>query len=110
MNPQHCRQLIQKMATGSPSEKEKAREKFRQFPLTGYTKTLLLCEAPYFNDADLMKAVLEKLSCCPLTQRDHVRLKRALHHWSQTEPRAFKGFSRYLEAIRKKNPDQVLNQ
>ena len=108
MNPQHCRQLIHKMATGTPSEKEKARDRFRQLPVTGYTKTLLLCEAPYFNDKALMEAALEKLSSCTLTVRDHVRLERALHHWSQTEPRALKGFSRYLNVIRRKNPGPVL--
>jgi hypothetical protein len=96
------------MATGTPSEKEKARDRFRQLPVTGYTKTLLLCEAPYFNDKALMEAALEKLSSCTLTVRDHVRLERALHHWSQTEPRALKGFSRYLNVIRRKNPGPVL--
>ena len=102
MNLQQCRQLFQELATGSPFEKEKAKKRLRHLPLNGYTKTVLLCEAPYFNDVEIMETVLQKLTNSSLTDRELKRLDRALEHWARKDPRAFTRFSPHLEKIRSK--------
>ena len=86
MNPQQYRSLLQCLAEGSEAEKKRAREGLQRLRVNGYIKTMLLCEAPYLNNKEVMEAVFHKLPDITLTPRDQIRWQRAVNHWKKRDP------------------------